>query len=468
MKRFMDENFLLSNDTAIKLYHDYAKDMPIYDYHCHLNPKDIWEDKAYINITEVWLYGDHYKWRAMRSDGIDEKYITGDASDYEKFVAWAKTVPNCIGNPLYHWTHLELQRFFGIYEILNEETAESIWNRCNEILNSEGFTPRGLIKKSNVKLIGTTDDPVDSLEYHQKIRGDEKLDVKVVPSFRPDKGVEINKEGFQGWVNKLSEVVGRSIESYEDLLKALRERIEFFHIEGCRISDHALDYVPYKEATIEEVSTIFEKAMNMEKVSLEEEKKYKTYTLSYMGRIYREKNWTMQIHIGAMRNNNTSMFKKVGADTGFDSISDYEIALPLSRFLDLLNEENKLPKTILYTLNPKDNYILGTMLGNFQGDGIPGKIQFGSGWWFNDQKDGMIKQMTDLANLGLLSRFVGMLTDSRSFLSYTRHEYFRRILCNFIGEWVENGEAPNDMVLLGIMVKNICYNNAENYFGIDI
>jgi glucuronate isomerase len=464
----MDENFLLINDAAVKLYHDYAKNMPIYDYHCHLKPEEIWEDKVYKNITEVWLYGDHYKWRAMRSNGIDEKYITGDASDYDKFMAWAKTIPYCIGNPLYHWTHLELQRYFGIYEILNEDTAKSIWNRCNEMLNSKDFTARALMKKFNVKLVGTTDDPTESLEYHKKIREEGKLDAKVVPSFRPDKGIDINKEGFVDWINKLSEVTNRSIEDYEDLLEALKERIEFFHEQGCRISDHALDYVPYKEAEIEEVRKIFEKAMNMEDISLEEEEKYKTFTLAYMARIYSQKNWTMQLHIGAMRNNNTTMYKLLGADTGFDSINDYEIAVSLSRFLDLLDKEKKLPKTILYTLNPKDNYVLGTMLGNFQGDGIPGKIQFGSGWWFNDQKDGMIKQMTDLANLGLLSRFVGMLTDSRSFLSYTRHEYFRRILCNLIGEWVENGEAPNDMKLLGSMVQNICYNNAKDYFGIDI
>lgn len=464
----MDENFLLSNDTAIKLYHDYAKDMPIYDYHCHLSPKEIWEDKSYRNITEIWLYGDHYKWRAMRSNGIDENYTTGETSDYEKFMAWARTVPNCIGNPLYNWTHLELKRYFGIEEILNEKTADLIWNKCNEVLNSGKFTAREIIKKFNVKLIGTTDDPTDSLEYHRKIKEEGKLAAKVIPTFRPDKGIEIRKDGFLEWISKLSEVVSKNIATYEDLLEALKERIEFFHELDCRISDHALQDVPYREADIEEVSKIFEKAINNEGISLEEEQKYKTYTLAYLGEIYSEKEWVMQLHIGALRNNNTSMFKVLGPDTGFDSIDDREIARPLSRFLDLLNEKNKLPRTILYTLNPKDNYVLGTMLGNFQGDGIPGKIQFGSGWWFNDQKDGMIKQMTDLANLGLISRFVGMLTDSRSFLSYTRHEYFRRILCNLIGEWVENGEAPNDMELLGNMVRNICYNNAKDYFGIDI
>lgn len=468
MKKFMDENFILSNDTAVKLYHDFAKDMPIYDYHCHLNPKEILEDKTYKNITEIWLYGDHYKWRAMRSNGIDEKYITGDASDYDKFMAWAKTIQNCIGNPLYHWTHLELQRYFDIEEPLSEKTADAIWNKCNEVLNSGEFTARQIIKQSNVKLIGTTDDPIDSLEYHQKLNEEENLDVKVVPAFRPDKAVNITKDEFADYINKLAEVVGNSIDTYEDLLKALEERINFFHETGCRISDHGLDYVCYREASLDEVSKIFEKAMKKEAISLDEEEKYKTHILAFFGRMYSERNWVMQLHIGALRNNNTSMFKKLGPDTGFDAIEDREIASALARFLDLLNEDNKLPKTILYTLNPKDNYVLGTMLGNFQGDGIPGKMQFGSGWWFNDHKEGMIRQMTDLANLGLLSKFVGMLTDSRSYLSYTRHEYFRRILCNLIGEWVENGEFPMDMALLEKIVKDICYNNSKNYFGIEL
>ncbi|PRR76482.1 glucuronate isomerase [Clostridium thermopalmarium] len=464
MKKFIDENFLLSNDTAVKLYHDYAKDMPIIDYHCHLNPQEIFENKKFKNITEVWLYGDHYKWRAMRSNGIDEKYITGDASDYEKFMAWAKTVPMAIGNPLYHWTHLELQRFFGIYETLNEKTAPAIWEKANKMLNEEGFGARDLIKKSNVKALCTTDDPVDSLEYHIKLKEDKDFDVTVLPTLRPDKGLNIERETFIPWVEKLGEVCGKKITNYDELLEALESRVKFFHEVGCRISDHGLDSIAYAEASKEEVNDIFVKALKGEVVNKEEEAKYKTYTLQFLGKLYSELGWAMQLHIAAMRNNNTKMFRKLGPDTGFDSINDEQIAYATSRLLDSLEVEDKLPKTILYTLNPKDNYVLGTMLGNFQGSEVPGKIQFGSAWWFNDNKDGMIEQMTTLANLGLLSRFVGMLTDSRSFLSYTRHEYFRRILCNILGEWVENGEYPDDMETLGSIVQGICYNNAKDYF----
>ena len=468
MKKFMDEQFLLSTETAQTLYHDYAKQMPIYDYHCHISPKEIWENKKFKNITEVWLYGDHYKWRAMRSNGIDEKYITGDASDYDKFKAWAKTVPMTIGNPLYHWTHLELQRYFDIYEVLNEDTADMIWEKVNAKLNQEDFSVRRLIEKSNVKVIGTTDDPLDTLLYHQKIREEGKLDTKVLPAFRPDKGVEINKETFTPWVEQLSKVCQKPIESYETFLKAMEERVNFFHEQGCRLSDHGLEYVPYAEATHEEVCKIFEKGLAQGKVTHQEEEKYKTYTLRFFGKLYAKLGWTMQLHMGAMRNNNTRMHQKIGADTGFDSINDYCIAHPLSRFMDSLALEDALPKTILYTLNPKDNYVLGAMIGNFQGDGVAGKIQFGSAWWFNDQREGIVEQMKALANLGLLSRFVGMLTDSRSFLSYPRHEYFRRILCNLIGEWVENGEFPKDMILLGEIIQGISYNNAVGYFGIEI
>jgi len=468
MKAFMDENFLLSNDTAVKLYHDYAKNMPIYDYHCHLSPKEIWENKKYENITQVWLYGDHYKWRLMRSNGIDEEYITGGASDYDKFKAWAKTVPYTIGNPLYHWTHLELRRFFGIYELLNEENVDIIWEKANAKLALDDFTPRGLIKQSNVKLICTTDDPLDSLEYHQKIKEIDDFDTTVLPAFRPDKGVEISKETFKDWVEKLAEIWGKSIDTYEDFLDALEARMDFFHSQGCRLSDHGLSYVPYREASFEEVDEIFKKALKGEQISLEEEEKYKTYTLRFFGQQYAKRGWAMQFHIQAMRNNNTRMFQKLGPDTGFDSINDYNIAYSLSRFMDSLEKEGSLPRTILYSLNPTDNYVLATMLGNFQGDGIPGKIQFGSAWWFNDQKDGMEEQMKCLANVGLLSRFIGMLTDSRSFLSYTRHEYFRRILCNIIGEWVENGEVPNDEELLKEIVQGICYNNAKDYFTMEL
>jgi glucuronate isomerase len=468
MRKFMDENFLLFNETAIKLFNQFAKDMPIYDYHCHLNPKEIWENKRFKNITEVWLYGDHYKWRAMRSNGIDEEYITGSASDYDKFLAWARTIKHTIGNPLYHWTHLELQRYFGINDILSEKTADVIWEKANTLINSEGFSVRDFIKKSNVKVIGTTDDPLDNLEYHIKIRESGEMETKVLPSFRPDKAVEISRATFKPWVEKLAEVCNKNINSYEDFLNCLQERIDFFHEQGCRISDHALDSVPYAETNLSEVSSIFNKVLAGEQATKEEVEKYRTFTLQFFARAYSRLGWAMQLHIAALRNNNTRMFKLVGADIGFDSINDESIAYQLSRLMDSLESESMLPKTILYTLNPKDNYVLGTMIGNFQGSGVPGKIQFGSGWWFNDQKEGMLQQMSALANLGLLSRFIGMLTDSRSFLSYTRHEYFRRILCNFIGGLVENGEYPNDMEALEEIIRGISFENAKNYFNIEL
>lgn len=464
MAAFMDENFLLSNRVAVKLYQDYAKHMPIIDYHCHLDPKEIYENKTYKNITEVWLYGDHYKWRLMRANGVDEKYITGDASDYEKFLAYAKTVPQMIGNPLYHWSHMELRTFFGVYDLLNEQNAPAIWEAVNAKLNSSGFGARDFITKSNVESLCTTDDPADTLEYHLKLAEDKSFTTRVLPTFRPDKGLEINRATFLDWIGKLSDVSGISIANYDDLLKALESRVEFFHQTGCRVSDHALDYVPYAEVTKEEAAAIFAKALRGEKVSLQEEQQYKTYTFVFMGKLYAERGWVMQLHINAARNNNTRMFNVLGPDTGYDSINDSSIAYPLSRLLDALDQDNALPKTVLYSLNPAQNPIIGTMIGNFQGGGIAGKIQFGSAWWFNDTKQGMIDQMTSLAELGLLSRFVGMLTDSRSFLSYTRHEYFRRILCNLIGEWVENGEFPEDMELLGSIVQGICYNNAKQYF----
>ena len=466
MKNFMDENFLLSNQAAIDLYHNYAKNLPIIDYHCHIDPKEIYENKKFNNITEAWLYGDHYKWRAMRSNGIDEKYITGDGSDYDKFLAWSQTIPMAIGNPLYHWTHLELQRFFGIYEPLDEDTAPAIWKKANELLNGEGFNVRDLIIKSNVETICTTDDPIDTLEYHIKIKEDNSFNVNVLPTLRPDKGIEINLDGFVQWVKDLEEVSKITINNYDEFLQALDSRIKFFHSVGCRIADHGIDgVVVYADASKEEAASIFEKALEGKFISIDEEKKYKTYTLRHVFKLYHELGWTMQLHIAALRSNNTKMFKEIGPNTGFDSINDESIAYPLSRLLDSVDRENSLPKTILYTLNPKDNYVLGTMIGNFQGDGIPGKMQFGAAWWFNDNKDGMIEQMKALANLGLLGRFVGMLTDSRSFLSYTRHEYFRRIACSLIGEWVENGEVPQNDKLLKRIVQGICYNNAKEYFG---
>jgi glucuronate isomerase len=464
MKTFMDENFLLMNDSAINLFHNYAENMPIIDYHCHVSQKEIFENKQFNNITEVWLYGDHYKWRAMRSLGIDEKFITGDSTDYEKFLAYAKTISKSIGNPLYHWTHLELQRFFGVHEELNEKTAPTIWKNINDLLKGEGFGVRDLIKKSNVKTICTTDDPTDNLEYHIKLKNATDFDVKVLPAFRPDKGLGINKEGFAQWVEKLGQVVGNPIENYQDFLDGLESRVRFFHSVGCRVSDHALDYVPFNEATKEDILPIFLKALKGEVVSFEEEEKFKTYTLIFLGKLYSKLGWAMELHLNAYRNNNTKMMRKLGPDTGYDSINDSKVSYPLSRLLDSLELENSLPKTIIYSLNPNDNYAIGTFLGCFQGSEVPGKIQFGAAWWFNDNKDGMLEQMKALGNLGLLSTFLGMLTDSRSFLSYTRHEYFRRILCNLIGEWAENGEVAPDMGMLGEIVQDICYNNANNYF----
>jgi glucuronate isomerase len=461
----MDENFMLSNNTAQTLFHDWCKNEPIIDYHCHLNPKEILDNKKFDNITQVWLYGDHYKWRAMRSYGIDEKYITGDGSDYEKFLAYAKTLSRAIGNPLYHWTHLELQRFFGIYEVLNEKTAPLIWEKANEKLRGDGFAARDLITKSKVEVICTTDDPVDSLENHIKIKELKDFNVNVLPAFRPDKAIEINRDTFLPWLEKLRQASGEAVLNLDGFIVALTSRIEFFNSLGCKVSDHALDEVVYLEADKDEIAKIFDKALKGEKVTKEEECKYKTYVLKFFGEMYHKHNWVMQLHIAALRNNNTRMFNKLGPDTGFDSVNDLSIAYPLSRFLDSLDKEGRLPKTILYTLNPKDNYVLGTMLGNFQGSEVSGKIQFGSAWWINDHKDGMEEQMKALGNLGMLSTFVGMLTDSRSFLSYTRHEYFRRILCNLIGEWVENGEFTDDIEILGELVKNISYKNAKMYFG---
>ena len=463
MRKFMDDNFLLSTDTAITLYHDHAKNMPICDYHCHLNPKEIAEDKRYNNITEIWLGGDHYKWRTMRSFGIEEKYITGDASDYEKFQAFAKVMPYLIGNPMYHWSHLELKRYFGIEETLSPKTCEAIWNKCNEIINSDDFSARAMIKKSNVKYIGTTDDPIDNLEYHIQISKDENFDCEVRPSFRPDKALKIQGADFVEYINLLGKTENTEIKDYETLLTVLEKRLDFFVENGCQITDHSIERVYFREASLEEVKVIFEKALAGEELSLEEIEKYNTLTMISLGRMYSKRNMVMQLHIGALRNNNTRMFKKLGADVGFDSIDDGEIATGISRLLDSLDMTDELPKTILYCLNPKDNEVLGTMIGNFQGGGVAGKIQFGSGWWFNDQKDGMERQIMALSQLGLISQFVGMLTDSRSFLSYTRHEYFRRILCNYIGGLVENGEYPCDMEILGEIVENICYNNINRY-----
>lgn len=468
MENFINDNFLLNTKTAAELYHNYAKDMPIYDYHCHLSPKEIAENKRYENITELWLAEDHYKWRAMRANGIEEKFITGNASDYDKFKAWAKTVPYCIGNPLYHWTHLELKRYFNINILLNEETADEIWERTNEKLNEKEFSAKKLIKSSNVKVICTTDDAIDTLKYHREIKKDKKFCVKVLPTLRPDKGIKIESKVFIPWVNKLAEISNTKINNYEDLIRALEVRVKFFHEEGCRLSDHSIEKSFFKKATDNEVNKIFLKAMRGERLSQIEIDKYKTRIMLDLAKMYKVKGWTMQLHIGAMRNNNSKMFRKLGPDAGFDSIGDEKIAQPLSKILDEIDNKIGLPKTILYCLNPAYNEVIATIAGNFQGGKVPSKLQFGPAWWFNDYKYGIIRQIVTLANMGLLSRFVGMVTDSRSFLSYVRHEYFRRILCDLLGTWAEKGEVPYDLELLGTIIKDICFYNARDYFGIEI
>lgn len=469
MKPFMDENFFLHTRTAQRLYHDYAKEMPIFDYHCHLPPSEIAEDKSFQNLTDIWLKGDHYKWRAMRTNGISEDLVTGNASDREKFHAWAQTVPYTIGNPLYHWTHLELQRYFDIYELLGPDTADGIYDKASDLLKTESFRVKSLLKRSKVKVICTTDDPTDSLKYHREIEKDRTLGIKVLPTFRPDKALDFeNTKDLNGYLDRLSEISGIEIAGFSAYIEALEDRHAFFHSAGCRISDHALTLPVFRVSDDRTKDRLFSKIRSGADLTKEESEILKTAALLELGRMNAEKCWTMQLHFGALRNNNTKMFHALGADTGFDSIADGEVALPLSRFLDALGSSGNLPKTIIYVLNPRDNYLIGTMIGNFQDGSVPGKIQFGSGWWFNDQKDGMEDQMRTLANLGLLSRFVGMLTDSRSFLSYPRHEYFRRILCNLIGGWVENGEVPEDYSLLGKMVQDISFNNAAGYFGIEM
>lgn len=465
MKKFMDENFLLQTETAQKLYHEHAAKMPIFDYHCHVPPKEIAEDKQFENITQIWLYGDHYKWRAMRANGVNERFCTGDASDWEKFEKWAETVPNTLRNPLYHWTHLELKLFFGIDKLLNPSTAKEIWDECNAKLQTPEYSVRNIIRKANVHTICTTDDPVDSLEYHRQIKAD-NFEVAVLPAWRPDKAMAVeNTSAFNRYADQLAEVSGISTGNFSDFMDALEKRHQFFHENGCRLSDHGLETIVAEEFTEEEIGKIFQKIRSGTDLGKMEIAKFKSCMLIEFGLMDHSRGWTQQFHLGALRNNNTRLFNALGPDTGFDSIGDFEIGRPLSRFLDKLDMENKLTKTILYNLNPRDNELFATMIGNFQDGSVPGKMQFGSGWWFLDQKDGMEKQINALSNMGLLSRFVGMLTDSRSFLSYSRHEYFRRTLCNLIGNDVENGEIPNDMELLGQMVENICFNNAKEYFN---
>lgn len=466
MKHFMTEDFLLSTPTAQKLYHDYAKEQPIFDYHCHLNPKEIAENRQFNDLAEIWLEGDHYKWRAMRSAGVEECLITGNTDKYRKYLAFANTVPKCIGNPIYHWTHLELRRPFAIVNTLfSPETAEKIWHQSKELLQQPEFFARGIMQQMNVKLVGTTDDPIDSLEHHKTIAQDSTFDIEVVPSFRPDRAFKIELPLFNDYIEQLSKVADIEINTFEKLKKSLLKRIEHFDQQGCKSADHGIEIVRFAPIPGEnELDKILQKRLQNQPLTEEEIAQFSTALLVWLGTEYHKRNWVMQMHIGAIRNNNTRMLKLLGADSGFDSIGDRPFAEALSRLLDTMDQTDQLPKTILYCLNPRDNEVLGSMIGNFQTGGIAGKIQFGSGWWFNDQKDGMERQLQQLSQLGLLSQFVGMLTDSRSFLSYTRHEYFRRILCEMIGGWVERGEAPNDLNSLGNMVKDICYSNAKRYF----
>lgn len=464
MKQFMDKDFLLSTDTAKTLYHDFAANMPVLDYHCHINPQEIAEDRKFDNITQLWLGGDHYKWRIMRANGIEERYITGDASDREKFQKWAETLPKAIGNPLYHWSHLELQRYFGYTGTLNADTAEEVWNLCNAKLKEDSMSVRNIIRQSNVTLICTTDDPIDSLEWHKKIKEDETFKVQVLPAWRPDKAMNIEKPEYLDYLGKLSQVSGVSVKSFSDLKNALRNRMDFFASMGCSVSDHALNYVMHNAAAEEEIEAIFASRMAGNEISKEDQLKFKTAFMVFVGKEYNKRNWVMQLHYGCKRDNNELWFKQLGPDTGFDCIDNYAPSAAMADFLNALNKTDELPKTVLYSLNPNDNASIVSIMGCFQGPTMIGKVQHGSAWWFNDHKTGMTEQMVNLANIGVLGNFIGMLTDSRSFISYTRHEYFRRILCDIIGGWVENGEYPADMKLLKEIVEGISYNNAVRYF----
>ena len=465
MKKFLDENFLLETKTAEILYHEHAKDMPVIDYHCHLPPDDIAKDRQFENLTQIWLKGDHYKWRAMRANGIPEEFITGNASDSEKFQKWAETVPYTLRNPLYHWTHLELTQPFGITKILNKDTAAEIYEEAGAMLNTAEFSTRNILRKMNVEVVCTTDDPVDSLKHHIKVKR-EGLEIKLLPAWRPDKAMAVeNTNKYNVYLASLAEVSDTDINSLEKLLEALQKRHDFFHKNGCRLSDHGIETFYAGEYTDKDLELIFGKVRSGKKLSEDEIHKFKSGMLTILAMMDHDKGWTQQFHIGAIRNNNSRMLKLLGPDTGYDSIGDFEVARPMSNFFDKLAQKEKLTKTIVYNLNPRDNELIASMLYNYNDGSTPGKMQFGSGWWFLDQKMGMEKQMNDLSLLGLLSHFVGMLTDSRSFLSFPRHEYFRRILCNLLGNDVENGLIPNDMDLIGKMVENICYYNARNYFG---
>ncbi len=465
MKKFLDGNFLLHNKTAEYLYHEHASRMPIIDYHCHLSPALIALNDSFENLTRAWLHGDHYKWRAMRTHGVDERFCTGDAPDPDKFRKWAETVPYTLRNPLYHWTHLELQRYFGISDLLHPGTAGAIYEKASALLWQDDYRPQGLLKKMNVEVVCTTDDPVDTLVYHRKIR-ESGVQVQVFPTWRPDKLLTVhNALSFNNYVNSLEEVSDTAIGNYTRLFEAILRRHDFFHDNGCRLSDHGLENFYAEDFSSGEMNAIFDRVRTGNQLSHEQILTFRSGILHDLAILDHDKGWTQQFHIGAMRNNNLRLYAERGPDIGFDSIGDYAVAEPMSRFLGRLDQERKLARTILYNLNPADNEVMATMPGNFQDGSVPGKIQFGSGWWFLDQKDGMEKQLNALSNLGLLSHFVGMLTDSRSFLSFPRHEYFRRILCNLIGNDVEMGEIPDDKDMLGRLVEDICYNNAKRYFG---
>lgn len=468
MKAFMDKDFLLSTETAQKLFHEVAEKMPVLDYHCHINPEEIAKDRKFDNITQVWLGGDHYKWRQMRSNGVDEYYITGDAPDREKFQKWAETLEKAIGNPLFHWSHLELQRYFGYHGVLNGDTAEEVWNLCNAKLQEDGMSVRNLIRQSGVTLICTTDDPADSLEWHKVIAEDDSFEVQVLPAWRPDKAMNIEKPDYKEYLEKLAGAAEMEITTFAQLKEALKKRMAFFDSMGCRASDHALEYVMHAPETEENLEKIFAKRMNGEAVTRDEELKFKTAFMQFVAGEYTKLGWAMQLHYGCKRDNNGIMYRQLGPDTGYDCINNYAPTSQMTDFLNALVEANSLPKTIIYSLNPNDDEAIGTVLGCFQNSDAVGKIQQGSAWWFNDHKTGMTKQMTSLANLGLLGNFIGMLTDSRSFLSYPRHEYFRRIMCELIGGWVENGEFPYDEMILTNIVKGISYNNAVRYFGFNL
>jgi len=465
MKAFIDENFLLNTPTAEVLYHQFAKDMPIIDYHCHLPPDQIAEDKNFANLTQVWLYGDHYKWRAMRANGIPEEYITGNRSDWEKFEKWAETVPYTLRNPLYHWTHLELQRYFDVYDILSPATAKKIYDECTAKLQTPEYSVQNLLRKMNVLTVATTDDPIDDLAHHQKLKAS-GFEVKVLPAFRPDKAMNADDLiALNAYIAKLEKVNGADIKTYPQYLAALKKRHDYFAANGCVLSDHGLEQLYAENYTEDEVEAIFLKIGGGETLTKLEILQFKSAMLHVFAVWDHEKNWVQQYHIGALRDNNTRMLKTLGPDTGLDSIGDFSQGAALSKFMNRLDTSNQLAKTIIYNLNPADNELIATMIGNFNDGTIAGKIQYGSAWWFLDQKEGMIRQINALSNMGLLSRFVGMLTDSRSFLSFPRHEYFRRILCNLLGEDIENGELPNDIAWVGKIVQDICYNNAKSYFN---